>query len=135
MYCRIPILMQRGLYHSYYFINIVCSRVNDSSPYRRGDIPLSCSSAHPFLCGHRDNHFRTRRTKYILGINFRQNPTTLKFYGAGGTVRVMSSGMTRKMNRTMYLLFIMFLERSGHLETVANVSTSKCVPDTSTFAP
>ena len=46
----------------------------------------------PFLCVHRDNHFRTRRTKYVLGINFRQKPTTLIFFRAA--VRVMSSGMT-----------------------------------------
>ena len=30
-----------------------------------------------------------------------------------------------KMNRTMYLLFLLFLERIGYLETVASVSTSK----------
>ena len=46
--------------------------------------------------------------------------------GGGGAVRAMSSGITKKMKQTMYLLF---LGRSGHLETVASVSTSKCVPN------
>ena len=91
---------------------------------------------HPFLCGHWDNHFRTRRTKYIPDVNFRQKPTTLKFYrvgGGGGSgfyhfPNVHASGMTKKMNRTMYLLFLLFLERLGHLATVASVCTSKCSP-------
>ena len=42
------------------------------------------------LCGHRDNHFRTRRTKYVPGVNFRQNPTTLKFYSGGGGIWVLA---------------------------------------------
>ena len=33
--------------------------------------------------------------------------------------------MTTKMNRTMYLLLLLFLERLGHLVTVASVCTTK----------
>ena len=72
------------------------------------------------------------------GYQFSSKPTTSKFYRGGDLgsspspeVRacVMLSGMTNKMNQTMYLLFLLFLERSGHMETVASVSSTKCVPD------
>ena len=65
--------MQRGVYH---YFNIVSTRVRMEVVIYHCLVVLP----HPFICGHRDNHFRTRRIKYILGINFRQNPTTLKFY-------------------------------------------------------
>ena len=41
------------------------------------------------------------------------------------TQSVHASGMTKKMNRTMYLLFLLSLERLGHLITVASVYTTK----------
>ena len=36
-----------------------------------------------------DYHFQTRRVEYNLGINFRQKPTILKFYGSSSSPACM----------------------------------------------
>ena len=102
------------------------------SLYGRDDIPVLWSCPTPSCCGHFRQSFSDWPYQICPGYQFSPESETLKFYGGGGggwQQSVMSSGMTKNMNQTMYLLLLLFWERLGHIVTIASVCTTKCASD------
>ena len=72
--------MQRGIIH----INIVCSRVKDSSLYGRGDIPLSCGSAPPLPLLSSGQSFSDSPYQIYPGYQFPSTSDDFKILWGGG---------------------------------------------------
>ena len=87
---------------------------------------LKCLNQHKNWHGY---HFLGWRFQIYSGYQFVSISDDFGGRGSGFYLfpNVHASGMTKIMNRAMYPLLLLFLERLGHLVTAGSVSTTKCV--------